>query len=73
MLGLSLKLPTLSRAVKPKTSGLSYMRDTCRVRAMLVTSCLMYSSHSSVRFTEVILLKLAVLDSSMLLWLLESC
>ena len=72
MLGLSLKLPTLSRAVKPKNSGLSYMRDSCRVRAMLVTSCLMYSSHSSVRFTEVIL-KLAVLDSSMLLWLLESC
>jgi len=72
MLGLSLNLSTLSRAVKPKISGPSVMRYSCRVKAMLATSCLMYSSHSSVRFTEVIL-RLAMLDSSMLLWLLETC
>ena len=52
MLGLSLKLPTLSRAVKPRNSELSYTRDSCRVKAVLATSCLMYSSHSSVRFTS---------------------
>ena len=28
------------------------MRDSCRLKAMLATSCLMYPSHSSVRFTS---------------------
>ena len=69
MLGPSLKLPTLFGVVKPRNSELSYMRDSCRVKAMLATSCLMYSSHRSVRFTEVIL-RLAVGDLLMKLLVL---
>ena len=51
MLGQPLKLPRLSRAVKPRNSELSCTRDSCWVTAMPASSCSMYSSRSSVRFT----------------------